>query len=242
MLVTAIRVQLGVTATCEGKAVGGHHDARKHLSTRVTSPGASLGNVGIIMVLALGVVTGGFAAFAYYNSFLRPLAHTVGIWFVLVAVVAVGRRWRIAAIRSIATLMAAVLAFYFGKKIFYNIHYPGTVYQINTGTVTLWLILAVCGGCVLGVVFSNISLPGWRGVLATSSATGLLVADATRRISSHSSESLFLGICCIFALFFITVLGRRNLHHVLRILILTIPMATLGYVLVSIPDFIEGFW
>jgi hypothetical protein len=47
-----------------------------------------------------GLATGGFAAWAYYGETFRELAHTFGLWILLVALVSARRPWRPAAVAS----------------------------------------------------------------------------------------------------------------------------------------------
>jgi len=45
---------------------------------------------GPVLAVAGGVLTDGFAAWAYYGEVFRPLAHTFGLWIALLAAAAAG--------------------------------------------------------------------------------------------------------------------------------------------------------
>src|SRR4051794_10066870 len=86
-----------------------------------------LGMPGITAV-GVGVLTGSAAAWAYYDDFFRPLAHTFGIWILATALLSMRRTALSAALRSVLSLWAAVLVFFVGKKVMYAVDYPGMPY------------------------------------------------------------------------------------------------------------------
>jgi hypothetical protein len=141
------------------------------------------------VALAAGLITGGFAAWAYYDDLFRPLAHGFGLWITLLALLSAGQRPRRAVVRACHALAAAVIAFYVGKKVMYGIDYPGMPYSINISVLTEWLFLAVVAGATLGWTFSWAGRPGRTGALGTAAVIGLLVADAYRRSSNYHAEA-----------------------------------------------------
>jgi Family of unknown function (DUF6518) len=142
-----------------------------------------------VAALAAGLITGGFAAWAYYDDRLRPLAHSFGLWIALLALLSAGRRPRRAVVHACAALVAAVIAFYVGKKVVYSIDYPGMPYLLNIPVLTEWLLLAVVAGATLGWAFSWAGRPGRAGAPGTAAVIGLLVADAYRRSSHYHAEA-----------------------------------------------------
>src|SRR5947209_4356551 len=84
-----------------------------------------------VVALAAGLITGGFAAWAYYDDRFRPLAHSFGLWIALLAMLSAGQRPRRAVVHACLALGAAVIAFYLGKKVMYGIDYPGMPYSVN---------------------------------------------------------------------------------------------------------------
>ena len=58
-----------------------------------------------------GVGVGGFGGFAYYSPLLRPLAHTLGMWLLLVTLVSAKRPLPHAILLATTTLVTAVPAF-----------------------------------------------------------------------------------------------------------------------------------
>ena len=79
---------------------------------------------GATALAAVGV--GAFGAFAYYgDTILRPFAHTFGIWLFLVAVVSARQTLLRGALRGGGALLLGVVAFFYGKQIYYDILYPG---------------------------------------------------------------------------------------------------------------------
>jgi len=75
-----------------------------------------LGRSGVLAVLT-GATSGAFGAYSYYNDLLRPLAHVFSIWIVLAVALSVRQTPRQAMFRTTVGLVAAVIAFYVGKKI-----------------------------------------------------------------------------------------------------------------------------
>jgi hypothetical protein len=119
-----------------------------------------------------GLITGGFAAWAYYDDWFRPGAHAFGLWIAVVALTSAGQRPRRAVGQAVLTLAAAVIAFYVGKKAMYGIDYPGMPYVLNLSDLVEWLALAAVAGALLGWVFSWGGRPGAVGCSRCRSAPG----------------------------------------------------------------------
>jgi hypothetical protein len=192
-----------------------------------------------VAVLA-GTLTGGIAAWAYYDALFRPLSHTFGMWILTVALLSARQR-RVSAIgASCLALLAAVVAFYVGKKVMYGIRYPGMPYELNTTQLTEWGVLAVIAGTALGAAFAGIGTTGHRGAAATAAAIGLLAADAYRRTTSYSFDGPVVISFAILAIATILIVAVRTPRQLLQTAAWTLPAIALGYLLVSAPDLLES--
>jgi hypothetical protein len=193
------------------------------------------------VVATTGALTGLVGAYAYYDYVLRPLAHTFGIWILLVALVCLRQEVMLAVWRSVVTLLAAVTAFYLGKKVMYQIRYSDLPYSISVDDLYSWCLLALVAGVALGVLFHRIGEPNWYGTGATAAAVGLLIADAARRAVVYPDQA---PVVCIFAALAVCGLLAPVIPmpwpQALRITLLVIPIVPLGIVVVSIPDAISG--
>ncbi|MEW2501046.1 MULTISPECIES: hypothetical protein [unclassified Amycolatopsis] len=184
-----------------------------------------------------GLLSGAFAAFAYYNDTLRILAHAFVLWIALVVAVSAGRGPRRAYVRTVAALLPAVVAFYVGKKVMYGLKYPGMPYSIDTQTVLLWCLLAVLAG-TLGLAFRFIGAPTRAGTLATAAAVGLLLADAVREWSHFGPPTL--GVATLLAVGLVLGLGVRSLRQLGFVALWVVPFALAATVLVAAPDLLES--
>jgi Family of unknown function (DUF6518) len=193
-----------------------------------------------VVGLSAGLLTGGFAAWAYYDDRFRPLAHTFGLWIAMLALLCAGQRPRRAIVHACLALAAAVAAFYVGKQVMYGIEYPGMPYSINVSELTEWLVLAVIAGAALGWVFSWAGRPGPAGALATAAAVGLLIADAYRR-SSNPAEAPVVLAFAILAIVAVLWVGVRSWRQLALVAGCTVPSALVGFLLVSAPDLLEQF-
>ncbi|MCO7220743.1 DUF6518 family protein [Klenkia sp. PcliD-1-E] len=185
-----------------------------------------------------GLLTGGFAAWAYYGDTYRELSHTFGLWILLVVLVSARRPWRPAVVASTTGLAAAVTAFYVGKDVMYAVEYPGMPYSVNLAVLTQWLVLACIAGPLLGWVFSHIGRADLPGTLATAAAAGLLVADAARRTITYSPDPAVLLLAAV-GIVVVLVLGARSRRQLLAVLACAVPCALVGTALVSAPDLLE---
>ena len=188
----------------------------------------------------IGLLTGFFAAYCYYSLPLRVLAHSLGPWVLAVAVVAARTDVRRACARSASLLVGAVVAFYVGKKVFYGIKYPGMPYDIAVDTMVLWCGFAVVAGLALGFLFHAIGADTWRGALATAAAVGLLLADAYDAGGFDPDRGLPLGVLALAGA--LAVLARQGFHatKVQRFAVVIVPVTALAYLVVQLPDVIEG--
>ncbi len=191
------------------------------------------------LAILAGALTGAFAAWAYYDDFFGPLSHTFGLWILTVALLSARRSRGSAITASCLALLAAVAAFYVGKKLMYGIRYPGMPYSLNIDQLREWGVLAVIAGAVLGVVFAGIGAAGRRGSIATAAAVGLLLADAYRRTHNYPSEGLVLIGFAALAVIAVLAVAVRTPRQLLEIAAWTVPAAALGYALVSAPDALE---
>ena len=124
-------------------------------TTGVRRAGLTWGD-GAAVLAAVGV--GAFGAFAYYgDTILRPFAHAFAIWIFLVAVVSARQTLLRGAIRGGGALLISVVAFFYGKQIYYDILYPGPgfPYRVQPVELFFWGLLGLLGGAVLGVIASQ---------------------------------------------------------------------------------------
>ncbi|MET7997673.1 hypothetical protein ABZU76_43000 [Amycolatopsis sp. NPDC005232] len=192
---------------------------------------------GEALAVAGGLLSGAFAAFAYYNEVLRLLAHAFVLWIALVVAVSAGRGPRRAYVRTVAALLPAVVAFYVGKKVMYGLKYPGMPYAIDTQTLLLWCFLAVLAG-TLGLAFRFVGAPTRAGTLATAAAVGLLFADAVREWSRLGSPAL--AAATLLALGVVLGLGVRSRRQLGFVALWVVPFALAATVLVALPDVLES--
>ncbi|WP_037306949.1 hypothetical protein [Amycolatopsis orientalis] len=187
--------------------------------------------------LLAGVVSGSIGAYAYYSDVLRPLAHSFTIWIVLVVAVTAGAPRRRATIRAVGALIAAVLAFYWGKALVYDIKYAGMPYQIDVSTTALWCALAIAGGLLAGFLLNAIGRTDIRGTVATAAAVGLLAADVVRQ-SGRSGVGVLL-LATVVAIGYVGFRGIRSARQAIQVAAYAIPLGGLGFIVVSAPDILE---
>lgn len=186
-----------------------------------------------------GAGSGAFAAWAYYDDLLRPLAHTFLLWTVLLATLAARRTRAAGAVVGAVALSAAVVAFYVGKDVVYGIEYPGMPYELNTSQLTLWLVLALGAGGLLGAVFAPIGTTGHRGAVALAAAVALLVADAIRRSSDYPGEGGVVWAAAALGAVSLLVAYLSSWRQLAVVLAWAVPLTVVGFVLVSAPDALE---
>ena len=194
---------------------------------------------GLLAAVAGGLLTGGFAAWAYYSDTYRPLAHTFGLWITLVVLLSARRRVGWAVVRSVLALATAVVTFYVGKQVMYGIEYPGMPYALNREQITQWLVLAVIAGALSGVLFSRAGQDDRAGAVATAGAVGLLVGDAVRRCWTYGVVDPVVPAAAVLFIGLVLAGTVRSGRQLGRVALWTAPMAVLGAVLVSAPDALE---
>jgi hypothetical protein len=209
--------------------------------TRTRSPAvpvaADLG--GIAAAVTGGLLTGGFAAWAYYSDTYRPLAHTFGLEITLVVLLSARLPTPPAVVRAVLALGTAVLTFYVGKQVMYGVEYPGMPYALNREEIEQWLVLALLAGTLFGWAFSRAGEDGRAGAIATAGAVGLLVGDAFRRCWTYGVVDPVVPVAAVVFIGLVlagTVRSRRQLG---RVMLWTAPMAAFGVLLVSAPDALE---
>lgn len=192
------------------------------------------------MCAIAGAGVGGFGGFAYYSPLFRPLAHTLGMWLLLAALVSAHRPLRQAILFATTALVAAVPAFYAGKALIYDARHPGGSSSIDDATVVLWIVLALFAGLLLGAVAHRIGTPGRLGALSSSATAGLLVADVVRRAMRYPNQAAVLLVFLGLALTALWLRARPLTRDQLPTFFRTLPAAVLcGYLLVSAPDLLE---
>lgn len=194
----------------------------------------------MVFCAVAGAGIGAFGAWAYSSSLFRPLAHTLGMWVLLAALVSARQPLRHAVVFASSALLAAVPAFYAGRAVIYDWRYPGGSSAIDGDTVVLWLVLALVAGPLLGLVAHRIGTPGRLGAVAVGTTAGLLVADAARRGLRYSSQLAVLLVFLVVALVALWLRARPlNRDQWLLVLCTLPPAALFGYLLVSAPDLLE---
>jgi hypothetical protein len=186
------------------------------------------------------IAVGAFGAFAYYgDTILRPFAHTFGIWIFLVAVVSARQTLLCGALRGCGALLISVVAFFYGKQIYYDILYPGPgfPYRVQPTELLFWGVLGMLGGAILGAVASRIGQPGWLAAAASALLMGLLLADAYHWYSTWR-EDLPMALA-LAGVVVIAVLGHRTWRQLGLTAVLLIPGTVVGYLLISVPDWAQ---
>jgi len=164
---------------------------------------------GALEVVALigGLLTGGVAAWAYYDELLRPPAHTFGLWITLVALLAARQQLRPAVVRGCLALIGAVLAFYVGKKVMYGIEYPGMPYSLNGTQVMTWL------GLVRWQVRTPDALTSTTVTSPVPLIGGGLTATAERSLAGQRQSSAAVSAAHLSALSLLSHLAERPASH-----------------------------
>jgi FtsH-binding integral membrane protein len=194
---------------------------------------------GMAAAVVGGLLTGGFAAWAYYGDTFRPLAHTFGLWITLVVLLSARRPAREAVVSAVLALASAVLTFYVGKQVMYGIEHPGLPYALDRAQIEQWLVLALVVGTLFGWLFSHAGEDGWLGAFGTAGAVGLLVADTVRRSWTHGVESSAVPVAAVLFIGLVLAGTVRSWQQLGLVALWTAPMAVFGLVLVSAPDALE---
>jgi hypothetical protein len=193
----------------------------------------------LVLCAVAGVASGLFGAYAYSSSTYRPLAHTLGVWILLTALVSARQPWRQAMVRATTVLVTAVAAFYGGKEVRHVTRFSAE-FTPDPVQLGLWLAVAAAAGCALGAAFHRIGTAGAAAAVATATAAGLLVADLLRRTLNYPREALVLGIFTGLALIALWLRARPLTRVQLSHLLLLLPLTTaVGCLLVSMPDLME---
>jgi hypothetical protein len=198
-----------------------------------------LGRSRVATALAAGLVTGGFAAWVYYDDLFRPLAHSFGLWVAMLALLSAGQRSRRAIVHGCGALAAAVIAFFVGKQVMYGIEYPGMPYGINMSELVEWLVLSIVAGGLLGWAFSWAGRPGFSGAVGTAAVIGLLLADAYRRSNNYPADGPIVWTFAVLAVVVVLCVTVRSWRQAAVVAGCVVPCAVAGWFLVSAPDLLE---
>ncbi|GAB3295817.1 hypothetical protein [Parasphingorhabdus pacifica] len=202
----------------------------------------TLSTVPVLLLVGLvGVLSGVFAAYSYYDDLLRAFAHALTPWVLLAVVVSARRPTRDAALRTVTGLVGAVVAFYVGKPLFYGVHYPNVpTIGVNPSDVVLWTVFAVFSGTVLGGVFSRIGGASWASAAATAAAIALLAAatisETGFRIRGDDLLLIAFSACAVAVVLFLADTTGEQLK---RTAVLVVPLVLASLALVTAPDLIE---
>lgn len=134
------------------------------------------------------------------------------MWIVTVALVSARQARVRAVVLSFLVLLAAVVAFFYGKKVVYDIKYPGAAYSVDGFQLLEWGLLAAVAGALLGVLFAGIGRAGRAGSIATGSAVGLLAADALRRAINYHDQAPMLIAFAVVAIAAVLLAAVRDLR------------------------------
>ena len=126
------------------------------------------------VMIGAGFLAGFLAKLAdKWDPMSADLASHLGLWVVLIAVIA-----RLSPTRTSAAIWCA--AFFVAM----TIAYYGTAAFLfgNTAKVfaTFWLVASLTATPLVAAVVQGTKMPGWRGALAIALPAGLLVAEALR--------------------------------------------------------------
>lgn len=197
----------------------GTHDTRMFGTARITRRD-------VIAALG-GMVVGAAGAAFYYDQTMRPLAHTLQMWVLLVAVVATRQPPLRGALQGAVAMLTSVLSFYLGKAVIYGQLYPGTSYDLDWVDIAGWVVLGILGGSLLGLTASRMGQAGWLSVAATSVLVGFLVIDGYARFRDYG-EVLPLWIAAAGASLLIAI-GVRSRAQLTRLAITLGPALLVGY-------------
>ena len=192
---------------------------------------------GTALAAGAGLLSGALGAYSYYDPQLRPIAHTLGLWLIVVIAVTARRPPRIAMTHATAALVSAVVAFYVGKKVMYALRYPGQPYPLNYTELGLWIMLAIGAGLGLGWAFHRIGRSGRPG--AAAAAAGLLLGDALRRGYFYRDDIPVAAAITVLGLALLVGLTRDRRRQLPRAALLTVPATVVAVLLVSAPDLLE---
>lgn len=185
----------------------------------------------VIPAIAAGTLIGLVCAYSYYDSLLRPLAHTFGLWILLAVAVSVGRTAGRAVLRTSTAVLAAIIAFHLGQRLIYQIKYPGDAYAFGLGSLASWCLLALVAGAVLGPAFACLGRSDWLGSGAAAGAVSLLLADAYRRGHDRPSEAHTLAGFAVLAILIVFALTAVNRRQIVRTVLLSVGCTALAYAL-----------
>ena len=174
-----------------------------------------------------GIVVGAAGAAFYYNQTMRPLAHTLQIWVLLVAIVAMRQPPLRGVLQGALAMLTSVLSFYLGKAVIYAQLYPGTSYDLDWVTIASWAVLGILGGSLLGLAASRMGEAGWLSVAATSVLIGFLVVDGYARFDDYG-EVLPLWIAAAGA-GVLVAFGIRSQGQLTRLAIVLTPALLVSY-------------
>jgi len=192
----------------------------------------------VVLTAVAGVISGAVLASISFAGPLRPLAHLLSPWILFAVIVSTRLSGRRAALRATVGLVAAVSGFSLAQTVLDAVRSDGAAFGTDLAALGVGTALAVLGGVTLGAVFHRIGHSDWSGAAATATASGLVIAETYRRASAHLDGNPVLLLFMIIALTVIGLLAATTARQTARTAVLVLPLAVLGYLLLSLPDLI----
>lgn len=207
----------------------------------------------IVAVLALAVASSSFAA---YVQDAWPTWHYIGhslvLWIIVATVAAVRGSWLQSWLTTSAVLFVAVMSYFIAVRTFGPFEYPSLLSPL----LLFWIVLAVVGGLGFATICLTAVNPGQLSWAAIGTIAGLLLGDAINAsigipfaertepvkallsIADNPGPVLIIG--SIAALLWTATMIVHRRHH-LGLTWLIVPGVLVGFVLVTIPDFLLHF-
>lgn len=186
----------------------------------------------LVAVIGLGALSGIVGAYSYSSPW-RSVAHSLGLWIILSATVALGNTRKLAVYNALAALLPAVVSFYGSLALLYS-------YPVGLQSLVLWSVAALIAAGPIGVVASYAPRQDLPGSVTTALILGLLLGDAGVRLRNYGVDPAVLLDAAGAAL--LAALTFRTLSKVVTVLGL-LPLAfVLGYTAVSVPNLVEQLY
>ncbi|AZI56882.1 hypothetical protein EH165_00555 [Nakamurella antarctica] len=184
--------------------------------------------------MAIAILVGVFGAISYYSTVLRPLAHTLQLWTLMVALVSARQSFRAGAIRGAVALTLSVVAFYVSKVVVYHLLYPGTNDDFSLLEVLMWCSVGVVGGFFLGAAGSRLGSGGWLAATAGTLFICLQIVDGVHRLDEYSDQLPIIFAAAAAVL--LVALNCRTWKQLSQTLITAAPMALLAILILGVSD------
>lgn len=203
---------------------------------RIINPSNKRAALSILLALLLAVIAGLFGAYCYYSESWRPLAHTVQIWVLLVAIVTHRQRLLVGAALGSLTLVVSVCTYFLRQSAIYTGKYgSGAEPILDVHNILLWSLMGLVGGLALGAVGSYIGhsgLPEYAhriAIISSAVFVSLLAVDGWWRYKNYSEVlPLIFGV---FGIVVVLMLGKFKSWW--AILLVAVPLCTVAIGLIA---------